>query len=342
MTFTLVALGISTIVVGAADVEGLNSARVPVSDRSDAEFDRGVSRALEIVIVKLTGNSASPQSGSGRAVVKQAKRLVQQFGYEQQGIGVASANELVLRVEFDARVLGEEMRSNRLALWGKERPETLVWLVLDDANGRNILEANDPHEIMRVMKDRARVRGIPIAFPVADIADTIALPDELSSVALANAAYLNSGKSGVQSTLVGHIRQVAPSLWESEWSLVVAGELIVWEQQGDIVELMVEESSDNLANELGHRYRDANQNPSDVVAVTVHGLRSVADYARTERYLSTIDSVTSLLVRQVDESAIIFDLAVKGGFASLVQSISFGQTLAPDPTDLGVFRLIPR
>ena len=146
---------------------------------------------MEIVIVKLTGNSASPQSGSGRAVVKQAKRLVQQFGYEQQGIGVASANELVLRVEFDARVLGEEMRSNRLALWGKERPETLVWLVLDDTNGRNILEANDPHEIMRVMKDRARVRGIPIAFPVADIADTIALPDELSSVALAKTISLH-------------------------------------------------------------------------------------------------------------------------------------------------------
>ena len=340
MTFTFVALGISSITAGATDVEGLNSARVPVSDRSDTEFDRGVSRALELVIVKRTGKSSSPQSAGGRAVVKQAKRLVQQFGYETRGIVGASSNDLVLRVEFDARVLDEKMRSNKLTIWGKERPETLVWLLLDDANGRNILGAHDSHKIVRVMKERARIRGIPIAFPVADIAEISALSDKLSSVAVVNAAYLNSAKYAVGSVLVGQIHQVASSLWESEWSLVVGGKSIVWEQQGDIVELMVEESGDNLANELGQLYGAANQNASDVVEITVAGLRSVADYARTERYLSTIDSVTSLLVRRVDERAIIFDLAVKGGFTSLIQIISFGQTLAPDPTNLGVFRLI--
>ena len=343
MTLATVVLIICSIGVDAADVEGLNSARVRVSDRSDEEFNRGVARALEVVIIKLSGNSATPRSSGGRAVVQQAQRLVQQFGYERPRNSGANTNDLVLRVEFDARVLSEQMRSHNLVVWGKERPETLVWLVVDDASGRKILGAQDTHEIIRVMKNRAHVRGIPLVFPLADIAEASALADQMSSSALANVVYANSEKYGVRSVLFGHIRQVASSLWENHWSLQVAGKSITWEQQGDIVELLVEESTDSLANALGRRYAGAaNQSASDVVAVTVKGLHSAADYARTERYLSTLDSVTNLLVRQVDEQGIIFDLAVQGGLLSLTQSISFGQTLTPDPTDPGVFRLNPR
>ncbi len=331
------------ISVDAADVEGLNSARVRVSDRSDAEFDRGVARALEAVIIKLTGDSAAPRSSGGRAVVGQAQRLVQQFGYERPRSSAAHANDLVLRVEFDARILADQMRSQNLVVWGKERPETLVWLVLDDASGRRILGAQDTHELIRVMKNRALIRGIPLVFPLADIAETSVLADQMPNTALANVVYANSEKYGVRSVLIGHIRQVASSLWENHWTLQVAGKSITWDQQGDIVELLVEESTDSLANALGRRYAGAaNQNANDVVAVTVTGLHSAADYARTERYLATLDTVTGLLVRQVDEQGIVFDLSVQGGLSSLNQSISFGQTLTPDPIDPGVFRLNPR
>lgn len=338
VVFIVVSIG-----VDAADVGGLTSARVAVSDRSDAEFNRGVARALEAVIVKLTGDSRAPGSNAGRAVVKQAKRLVQQFGYERpQGSG-SDTVDLVLRVEFDARVLNEQMRSQNLVVWGKERPETLVWLVVDDASGRKLLGAQDAHNLIRVMQDRARIRGIPLVFPLADIAETSALANQLTSHTLANAVHANSEKYGVRSILVGHVRQVAASLWENHWTLQVAGESITWEQQGDIVELLVDESTDSLADALGRRYaRTADHGASNAVVVTVKGLRSAADYARTERYLSTLDSVTKLLVRRVDEQGIIFDLNVQGGLLRLSQSISFGQTLTPDPTEPGVFRLAPR
>ena len=338
-----VVLIVTTIGVDAADVEGLNSARVRVSGRFDAEFNQGVARALEAVMIKLTGNSATPRSSGGRAVVQQAQRLVQQFGYERPRNSGTDANDLVLRVEFDARVLTEQMRSHNLVVWGKERPETLVWLVVDDASGRRILGAQDTHEIIRVMTNHAIVRGIPLVFPLADIAETSALAGQMSNTALANVVYANSEKYGVRSVLVGHIRHVATSLWENHWTLQVDGTSIAWEQEGDIVELLVEESTDRLADALGRRYAGAaSQSASDGVAVTIKGLHSAADYARTERYLSTLDSVENLQVRRVDEQGITFDLVVQGGLSSLSQSISFGQTLTPDPTDPGVFRLNPR
>ena len=83
--------------VAARVVEQLTLARVPVADRSDIEFARGTSKALELVLVKLTGDSRTPRSERGRAVLAKAKRLVQQFGYEKSKLG-GNSDELLLRV----------------------------------------------------------------------------------------------------------------------------------------------------------------------------------------------------------------------------------------------------
>jgi uncharacterized protein len=339
----VIVLLLGAVGAAATDVEGLNSAHVPVVDRSDAEFKRGIAKALEAVIVKLTGDSAAPRGKPGRGVVGQAKRLVQQFGYELPREPGADPGQLVLRVEFDGRVLHEEMRSRGLVVWGKERPDTLVWVVVDDSDGRSLLGTDDTSQLSRVLKGQADARGIPLVFPIADIAETAAVAGASSATELDQVLRLSSEKYGVQSVLIGHLRQVTNALWETRWTLMVEEESLVWEQQGDFLELLVEEAADDLADALGRRYAapELYAHP-DAVAVTVNGVTSPDDYARTQRYLRTLDSVTSLFVRHVDERGIVFDLTVQGGLVALAESISFGQTLSPDPVDGTVFRLIPR
>jgi hypothetical protein len=340
---TIILLLLGAVVVNAADVEGLNSARVPVVDRSDAEFRRGIAKALEAVVVKLSGDSRVPRTKPGRGVVGQAKRLVQQFGYEQPRDGDPQSGGLMLRVEFDGRVLAKEMRSRNLVVWGKERPDTLVWLVVDDTTGRRLLGADDEDEMIRVIRRRARARGIPLVFPINDIAETNALANASSTAEIEQALWASSEKYGVRSILMGYLRQVLPTLWENRWTLIVENESLTWEQQGDLIELLAEEATDSLADALGRRYAAPVLHAgTDVVSLTVTNLTSARDYARTERYLRTLDSVTSLLVRRVDEQGIVFDLAVQGGLVALTQSISFGQILSPDPAGEAVFRLIPR
>ena len=328
---------------GATDVEGLNSARVAVVDRSDAEFRRAIAKALESVIVKLTGDGAVARSKPGRGVVGQAKRLVQQFGYERPRNSAPSSDELVLRVEFDARVLNKEMRARGLVVWGKERPDTLVWLVVEEAAGRRLLGAQDENELLRVMRETAAARGIPLVFPLVDIAETNAVATAVSSLELERMLQLSSDRYGVGSILIGYLRQAIPGLWENRWTLMVADESLTWEQQGDLVELLVEEATDSLADALGRRYASPTIHAqTDAVAVIVAGLTSPEDYARTERHLRTLDSVTSLFVRRVDDRGMTFDLTVQGGAAALSESISFGQTLSPDPVDGSLFHLIRR
>ena len=119
----------------AASVSDLNAARVPVADRSDIEFARATANALEAVLVKMTGNSATPGTSAGRAVVARAKRLIQQYGYETVSGAGTNTEQLLLRVEFDPNALAAEMRARDIAIWGKERPNTYLSLVLKNGNG---------------------------------------------------------------------------------------------------------------------------------------------------------------------------------------------------------------
>ena len=335
-------LVLAAIAAGAADVEGLYGASAAVADRSEPEFRRGIAKALEAVIVKLTGDGAAARSKPARGVVGQARHLVQRFGYERpRGSGPKSSG-LVLRVEFDAYVLNKEMRSHGLVVWGKERPDTLVWLVVDEPAGRRLLGARDESAMLSVMRAQAQARGIPLVFPLVDILEASAVAGATSSLELERVLQLSADRYGVGSILIGHLDHATRGLWENRWTLLVDHESLIWEQQGDFVELLIEEAMDSLADALGRRYASPMHAQTDAIAVIVGGLTSPEDYARTERYLRTLDSVTSLFVRRVDDRGIIFDLTVRGGLAALTQSISFGQTLSPDPVDASVFRLIPR
>ena len=339
----LLLLALFAGVVAAADVDDLYSARVAVKDRSDAEFKRGLARALEAVIVKLTGSSTEARTKAARAIVGQASRLVQQFGYERAPAGRAASEDLVLRAEFDARVLTQEMRSRGLVVWGKERPDTLVWLILDDGEGRRLLGALDEHPLIDALRARAGARGIPLVLPLAAITEATSIVGAPTTAEMTAALNAMSPKYGVRSVLVGHLQQVLPTLWESRWVLTVVDESLAWDQQGDLAELLGEEAADTLADALGRRYASPTApQGADRVALTVRNLDSPEDYARAERYLRTLDSVTGLFVRRVDNSGIVFDLNVQGGALALQQGISFGNTLAPDPVEPGAYRLLPR
>ena len=328
----------SVSIGAAADVGGLNSALVPVADRSDAEYRRGIAKALETVIIKLSGSSAAARSKSARAVVGQAKRLVQQFGYETTDDG----RQLLLRVEFDPQVLQKEMRSRGLVVWGKERPETLAWIIVDDQNGRRLLAADEGSDIIRALRKRSRARGIPLLFP-RPRASQIGALDGATVAELRRRLESASAEYGVRSVLIGNLREEIPGLWENQWSLTLDGDRRGWEQQGDFIELLVEEAVEQAADTLGARYaRPAEHTQAELVTVTVVGLHAAEDYARTERYLNDLDAVSRVFVRQVEGDRLVVELTVQGGLAALAQGISFGQTLRADPMAPATYRLNPR
>ena len=83
----------------AVTVDGLNSATVPVADRSAAESDRGLGEAFQQVIVKLSGSRQTLAQPGIRQLLGKARNFVTVQG--QAGDGNAT-DGFRLRVDFDA------------------------------------------------------------------------------------------------------------------------------------------------------------------------------------------------------------------------------------------------
>jgi uncharacterized protein len=322
----------------ARDVRNLYRMTVPVGDRSDGARSRGASQALGQVLIKLTGNRGISASPGVAGLLNKATKLLLQYGYEQQ----AKSGELMLTAEFDEVALAKELDTLGVSVWAKERPDTVVWIVIDEGTTRELLGGDDPGRLGEIMLARAEVRGVPLLLPIMDVEESQHLIHAGDWRGLAGTALALSGRYGTPSTLIGYLRQSTPGFWDIRWRIHVESESFEWQAEGDIPELLIEDGVDALGDALARRFADPMMLAvADRFGLTVFGVQSVEDYARVLRYLESLDAVTGLFVRRVDNNRILFELNVKGGRPALTQGISFGQVLTPVADEDGAYKLMP-
>lgn len=333
LSVSLIMLFVFAADARARDVAGLYSARVEVADRSAAELRRGAQVAFDEVMVKLTGLRVPERT---KQLTPRAAEFLLQYAYAED----AESNALMLNAEFDANALVPELEGLGVPVWGKERPDTLVWLVVDAIGGREIVGGEGQTLLGDTLARRARRRGVPLLFPLVDIQAT----SELSTVGtwddiVASAERL-SVPYGVPAVLIGHLRQAPLGIWEARWSLLVEQERFGWQQEGDMVEFLLEDGADTLADGLARRFADPSQlGRAERMTLTIYGANSVERYARVTRYLNELDVVREVFVARVDDRVLEIEVVAQGGPAGFAESVSFGGVLTPVAGQLGAFEV---
>jgi len=247
-----------------------------------------------------------------------------------------------LSAEFDAEELARELDASGIGVWGKERPDTLVWLIIDTGVGRRIVTSDEPEALATAAAQRAQARAVPVLLPLMEIEDTQRLSAAIAWPALADAAHELGRRYATPATLVGHVIQSASSAWSVRWRLFLDGETLDWTQQGELPEQLVADGIDGLGDALGRRYATpAMLAGSARLRVTVVGVRSAEDYARVANYLGSLDSLRDTFVVSVSGAQVVFDVTARGGRAALAQAIGFGNLLAPVPAQTDVYELRP-
>ena len=77
---------------------------------------------------------------------------------------------------------------------------------------------------------------------------------------LATTATALSTRYGTPATLVGHLVQTVPGLWEANWRVRVGEDVHDWRAEGDLFALLLEEGIDTLADALARRFADPASN----------------------------------------------------------------------------------
>ncbi|SEP08898.1 DUF2066 domain-containing protein [Pseudomonas sp. NFACC39-1] len=165
--FKLLSVGCLSLISVASHAENLNNlyqVLEPVSSQAPQERDQATLRALDTLVLRLTGDAKAAQNPGLAAIRKDPQQIILQYGYD------AGPPES-LKVDFDPASTDRALRSAGLSLWGANRPAILGWWLNDSAEGSNLV--GDGQGSAEPLRRAAQHRGLPLHLPLADLSEQI-------------------------------------------------------------------------------------------------------------------------------------------------------------------------
>lgn len=334
----------------ATTVTGLYGAVVPVADRSAAESERGVVRALTVVLKKVTGKSSIVEAPAGRALLGNAQRYVTVIGHEAGGNDVDGWR---LRVDFDARAVAGALRERGVVLWGQQRPQTYSWILLDDADGRRFVPEEKYPDLREAVNAQAAERAIPLArgsVAPALAASLAGLPaEELLTALVGDAAPPTATPaptpvvaSPVQPPKLAGVLSSSDGLaWQGRWRIVIDGAISDFDTSGESPHAAAAAGIERAADALGAHFANPAVFGGGVAAfaLTVQDVQSAGDYGRAYGLLRGLDTVTALAVQRVTGKDVLFQVSARGGLPAVAESLRLTSALLPVADQPGTYVL---
>ncbi|NWL78159.1 DUF2066 domain-containing protein [Pseudomonas taiwanensis] len=191
----------------AETAENLYQVREPVASQQPEERTQALVRALETLVVRLSGDPKAAQSPALEAVRKDPQQLISQYGYEGQ----------TLVVDFDPVTTERTLRQAGIPLWSANRPAILAWWLNRSGEGSNNL-VGDGQDAATPLRQAAQNRGLPLRLPIADLDEQLlATPEQLTS-AKPGALTQASERYGADALLAVDASE-ADGKWQAQWRL---------------------------------------------------------------------------------------------------------------------------
>ena len=190
---------------------GLYQVREPVSSQTPEERTQATQKALETLVLRLTGDAKAVQSPALEAIRKDPQQIISQYGYD------AGPPES-LQVDFDPVSTDRALRQAGLSLWGTNRPALLGWWLNDSVDGSSLV--GDGQSAAEPLRLAAQHRGLPLRLPLADLSEQLVGTAE--NLEGSNPAPLKdaSERYGADALLAVHAHE-DEGKWTDKWRLWV-------------------------------------------------------------------------------------------------------------------------
>ncbi len=313
-------------------------ASVPVKSQTSQERKRATEDAFLQVLVRMSGSDALLESREVMQKLSRAPRYVEQFQYEalsDETLKQEGFNES-LSVSFSARAVRKVLGEIGLPFWSVKRPTTLIWLVEDNIEfGRQFLNQYSDSPLISSLLSAADRRGLPLAFPVLDLEDRVALStDEAWAVDEAKIVEA-SARYGADVILVGRYSQTSRGDVWSIWQFFHSGASQSYDSRVNIAEggnegVLGEDALYPLADFLAERYAIlGNQGDSDKLVVNIEGVDNFRAYRKSLDYLEGLAAVSSLRVASVAQDNMVLLIESEASIEKLLSVINLDNKLKP-------------
>ena len=338
--FSLVAVISPSNPVNADVLTNLYELEVPVEGQGREERKYIVREALKEILVKISGKQEAAAIAEDELLVPRPTLLVQQFRYRK-----FKQNEVIpetpegakpytkkLWLRFTKKAIAKLLRKQGLPVWGKTRPVTLVWLVVDDQKQRILIGNNTPHISRALIEEEAAKRGLPLRLPLLDLADKSKLQVTDVWGNFEDTILDASQRYQSDAILVGRIYLSYAKTWNTRWSLYSAGQRHDWDvSNSDSLRSAVKEGLSQTGEALSTRFTQTKAfTDNNMVLLKVNNVLNLKAYNKVIKYLKGLNVVTNIQVARVNEKDVVFNINSRSGRLGVIQAVSLGHMLVED------------
>jgi hypothetical protein len=324
-------------------VRHLYEVEMPVEGQGREERAFVVREALKEILVRISGRAEASALADDELLVPSPTLFIQQFRYQKFNSGdvIPEAPEGAkpytqkLWLRFTKKAVAKLLRNQGYPVWGKTRPATLVWLVVDDQKQRVLISNSSTHVSRSYIEQEAKKKGLPFRLPLMDLADQSKLQVTDVWGNFEDTILAASSRYQTEAILVGRIYLSFARTWNTRWSLYSAGQRYDWEANNtDSLRTAVNEGLAKTGEELSIRFTQVNTGQeSDTILIQVKNITNLKKYNHVIKYLKALNVVTHIDASQVNTDNVIFKVKTRSGRLGVSQAIALGHVLVSEIND---------
>lgn len=306
----------------AVKIPNLYQADVSVVSQSDADKNRALKTAMLQVLVKLTGNPHIDKNNKVKLALGSADSYVEEFGYHRDSAGQSS-----IQARFDARALKQLLQEAGQHALGEERPLIMVWLtVAEPKKPAELMGDESTAQCVKALKSESQSYGVPIVFPVMDMADIskVAVSDVRSLKMDALAAA--SQRYSPDYILVGNIDLGDRAV--GQWRLSAGTQVWNFKAADQTIDEMVNHIFAQVTQAVTQQDVTKSAHPArQWLILNVTNIKQRDDLVQLMHYLQQIGQVKQVQLQAVSGQEVALRIQMQGELPVFEKNITIGQHL---------------
>ncbi|MEP5764979.1 MAG: DUF2066 domain-containing protein [Halieaceae bacterium] len=316
--------------VQAVVVVELHRAVVEVEDHSRRQLQQATRAGFAQVLVKVSGSREVLDNDEVRAALSQSQRYMQRYQYLRQ-----DDDSLRLQVHFDPQLVNDLLRGAQAPLWTANRPPLLVWLIVDDAQGRHVANRESNPQLIEALSFELERRGVPAVFPLYDLQDTVALNTHDLWTMDPLAIFRASQRYQVANVLIGRMTALGDDRWMGDWLYLYEDADVADSFYGQPIPTFSAVAVDLVADRMASRYAvAAGDSQSAEVLIRVDALADYADYRKVLMYFENIELIDAAWPAYLEGDSVVFRLHAQADAEQLHRIIALNRRLQRQETPL--------
>lgn len=335
----------------SAEVDNLYQSHFAVSDQSEQQRQLVAPEILRQTILKVVGDRSALDLADLSSILADTENMIQQYQYRRVNEisdDLTQPDELEVLLTFDEAALNRKLIQNRLPVWGKSRPDVLLWMAVQTENNQSII-ADDQYNtsLKKALTNASDMRGLPILFPAMDLTDQTLVRFSSLWAGQTDSALTASQRYAAQVIVFANATILNNGQAQISWQSHINGSVEQWQSRGDMASA-IRRGVDELTDRLARRFTQvlvANTSSNDY-SVKVSNINDFSDYARVTNYLEDLQYVSSVDVSAIESDSVSLTVSIVGDLAVFERTLAVGNVLRKDTfsvssDDALPYRLVP-